>query len=420
MLQVFDPISQQLMQALINLVNRSTGVVDGAKLPVSSQFAGSYVYAAPVSRRLCHETLKPLENKGLIECGWHLQVLEDFETLKYIQIPRGKPFLEHLGVAPQVDMVANAATTLASLKCGVDWIDQKVNEIGERWRVGARYLSLGPEHIAQVVVAATVAKKIATEPLRGRSIRALGLDWFNEVYTIDEHRQVITLFCESQIHPAAKELDYDDQLASLGLMHGSALLHIRGPYNASCEDNRLLDLSGWSGTALCPEFVREFELLHNPSYVLTIEDINLYQRYLAGVNDDGLVLYIGDFPPPKVLNCYENLVRKLPKEVNLYHWGNIDLAGFKTIIALQGKAHARSVIPFNMGSEQLLNNRYPGGTLNLSKLRKLAFCCQGVLRDTLAEIAVLPDDRVRESPSDCLPIFSPLQLAKAKADHSPS
>ncbi|HEY7772277.1 MAG TPA: Wadjet anti-phage system protein JetD domain-containing protein [Marinagarivorans sp.] len=407
MLQAFDPVSQQLIQTLVNLVNRSTGVVNGARLPVSSQFAGSYVYASPNSRRVCHEALKPLEDMGLIECGWHLKVLEDFETLKHIQVPRGKAFLEYLGISPQVDMVANAATTLAGLKCGVDWIDHKVNEIGERWRLGARYLSLGPEHIPQVVIAATVAKKLATEPLRGRNIRALSLDWFGAAHTIDEHKQVITLFCESQIHPAAKELDYVDQLASLGLIHASSLLHMRGPFEAICDDDKLIDVGGWSGAALCGEFVRGFERTSVPAYVLTIEDLTLYQRYIAAVQDNGLVMYIGDFPTARTLGFFEKLVDKLPPEVPLYHWGNIDLAGFKSLLALQSRLLVRRVLPFNMSAEQLLANPIPGGPLGLSKLRKLAFSCQKEVRDTLIGIASLPEEKVRECPSDSMVVTTP-------------
>lgn len=413
MLDAFDPITQQLIQSLINLVNRSTGVVDGARLPISSQYAGSYVYASPVNRRVCHQALQPLHDMGLLECTWHLRVLEDFETLKQIHIPRGRAFLSFLGVAPQVEMVANAATTLANLKCGVDWIDQKINEIGERWRLGARYLQLGPEHIEQVVVAATVARKLATEPLRGRSIKALSLDWFASAHTIDEHRQVITLFCESQIHPLAKELDYPDQLASLGLVQGSPLLHLRGPFEAICDDDKLLDVGGWSGAALAAEFVRGFERTAVPNYVLTIEDFTLYQRYLGNVQDGGMVIYLGDFPSQRVLSFYEKIVDLLPLDMPLYHWGNIDIAGFKAVLALQGMLFGRKVIPFQMGAEQLLKNTQAGGAIGLNKVRKLAFSCQCVLRDTLITIASLPEEAVKECSSEAMPIVVPESVTAA-------
>ena len=93
----------------------------------------------------------------------------------------------------------------------------------------------------------------------------------------------------------------------------------------------------------------------------------------------------------------------------LFHWGNIDLAGFKSLLALQSKLLMRRVLPFNMGADQLMANAAPGGPLGLSKLRKLAFSCQKEIRDTLIGIASLPEDKVRECPSDCMAIVVPAE-----------
>lgn len=403
----FDPVTQQLLQSLINLVNRSTGIVDDVRLPVSSQYAGSYVYASPTTRKLCHDSLAPLIDAQVIECAWHLKVLEDFETLKQIHVPRGKAFLDYLGVSPQVDMVANAATLLKNLKCGVDWIDQKVNEIGERWRLGARYLALGPENIEQVQIAALVAKNLATQKLRGRSLRALSYDWFGAPHIIEEHKQVITLFCESQIPAAAKELDYNDQLASLGLVRTPSLIHLRGPVNMICDDEKLIDAGGWAGAALCHEFVRGIERYGAPDYVLTFEDFTLYQRYAASVQDGGMILFLGDFPSLKLLDLYERIVASLPRAVPLYHWGNIDLAGFKTVVALESFASGREVKPFCMSAKELAENPMPGSPLGLTKLRKLAFGSTKAIRSLLVGIASLPDSQMRECPSEALPVRIP-------------
>lgn len=411
MLQIFDPITQQLIQSLLNLVNRSTGTVDGARLSISSQFAAGYVYASPAARRLCHDALKPLQKRGLIECTWHLKVLDDFETLKQIHVPIGKAFLDYLGIAPQVNMVANASSSLEALKCGVDWIDKKVKEIGERWQLGARYLQFGPEHINQVIIAARFAHKLAAEAVNGRNIHALSFDWFGAAHIIDEHKEVITVFCESQINDFARELGYKEQLSSLGVVNHSALLHLRGPFEAICDDDKLLDIGGWSGAAVCAEFVRGFERNAIPSYVLTIEDLNVYQRYIATVRDDGLVFYVGDFPSQTLLNHYEKIVDMLPTETLLYHWGNIDFAGYKTILAIQDVLVGREVFPFNMGRGQLVDNtrdRNRGVSMPLNKLRKLAFSAPKKLRETLVDVSGLPAEQVCERHSDSMRVVSPM------------
>lgn len=408
----FDPVSQQLIQSLINAVNRSNGIVDGARLAISSHFAGSYVYASQACRRISHQALAPLQEKGLIDCAWHLKVLEDFDTLKHIEVPKGKAFLDYLGVPLQVDQVSTAVIQLHSLKCNVDWIDQKLSEISERWRVGARYLQLGPEHIDEVVVAAQVAQRLAFEPLRGRNIRALSLDWFNATDTLDKHRQMIALFCQSQIHPATKHLTLNDQLASLGLLHDHALMHLRGPFDAICDDDKLLNIGGWSGVAICAEFVRGFERDGEPPYVLTIENFTLYQRYLAAVQDGALVMFVSRFPCRRLLSIYQKLINTLAPATPLYHWGDIDFAGFQTVVALQASLSGREVKPFCMGVEQLRTSTQLGPTMGLNQLRKLAFMCKGHLRDELIDIASLPENLIRESPSEALPIIAPAALCK--------
>lgn len=408
MLQAFDPVTQQLIQSLINLVNRSNGVVDGARLIISSQFASGYVHGSQASRHMSHQALAPLQAAGLIECQWHLEVLEDFETLKSILVPTGKDFLAYLNIATQVDRVLNAANTLQKLKCNIDWIDQKLNAMIERWHMGARYVQLGPEHIAEVVIAVKVAQRLATEQLRGRNIRALSLDWFGTAYAIDEHRQIITLFCESQIHSTAKELEFNDQLASLGLLHGPALMYMRGPFEAICDDDKLLDVSAGTGAALCHECIRGFERNGTPSYVLTIENFTLYQRYLAHVQGDALIIYLGDFPCRRLLMLYRVLVDLLPADTPIYHWGNIDFAGFKVLMALQGCIGGREVIPFQMSAEQLRHSQDLGAAIDRTRLRKLAFSSQGALRDTLIDIATLPQALIRECSSEALPIAIPL------------
>ncbi len=407
---VFDPISLQLIHSLIHLVNRSTGIVDDARLSISSQLAGSYVFASPSARRSCHESLGPLQNAGVIECAWHLQVLDDFETLKHIHIPNGKSFLDFLGVASQASVVANTATELNALKCDTGWINQKITEIGERWHLGARYLQLGPEHIDQVKIAATVAQKLASEPLCGRSMKALSLDWFGASHIIEDHRHIIALFCESQINRFARDLGHMDQMASLGLVNHSPLLHMRGPFDAICDDETLLDISGWSGVALCSEFVRGFERSAVPSYVLTIENLTLYQRYIAAVRDEGLVIYVGDFPTAVMLAHYQKIVQSLPVHTPLYHWGNIDLPGYKSVLALNHVAHSNEVMPFNMGSKQLLDGAsraVKSVPLPLNKLKKLAFSSPKFLRSVLVDIASLPADHISEVQSEGMAISSP-------------
>lgn len=408
----FDAITEQLIQSLINSVNRTNAIVDGARLVISSHFAGDYVYASQACRRVSHKALAVLEHAGVIRCSWHLEVLEDFQTLKFIDVPQGQAFLAYLGVSSQADLVANATDTLLALTCGEEWIDQKIHQITERWRLGARYLALGPEHLAEVVVAVKVAQGLSREPIRGRSLCALGIDWFHAPHVLHEHQAVIALFCESQIHPQAKTLPVKEQLASLGLLHGSALVHMRGPLLALCDSGKHLDAGGWSGVAVSVECIYGFKVLSQVRYVLTIENFTLYQRYIVANIDSAVILYVGDFPSHGLLALYNKLLQTLPSSVPLFHWGDIDIAGFKVLLALQDQALSREVKPFQMGAQQVrkfaIQGVGPQIPLPLNTLRKLAFSSQNTLRDTLIDIASLPKPILNECASEAMPLMSPV------------
>jgi hypothetical protein len=52
-------------------------------------------------------------------------------------------------------------------------------------------------------------------------------------------------------------------------------------------------------------------------------------RHVVEVSDMGLIIYIGGFPSPSKARVFKMLDVVLPKTVDFYHWGDLDLGGTK-------------------------------------------------------------------------------------------
>ena len=410
MQETFDPITQQLVQTMINYVNRSSGVVDGAKLPISKQYTSYYVYCTPVERQACHQSLKQLQAQGLIKCSWHPRVLEAFETLKEILIPSGGRLLDQLGILSHAEVVAYGNARLHEMRCGVGWIDYKIDEITERWRMGGKYVLLGPQHIEEAMVSFSVAKQLADQSINGRCVRGLSIDLFGHPDIIIDNARVVAMICESQLQQAARELDAIDRLASLGLCEEAPALRIRGGIEVHFKNGAVFTGLAEPSASWVFESVQQVALRGDyvPDYVLTIESLVTYHRYVSKVKDKGLILYAGAFPSNQFLEIYQAIVANLPENIEVFHWGDIDMAAFRAVIALQAVVLDREVKPFQMGVEDVQVPETNSKPLNLQKMRKLGFSCDGAMRRVISEIVMLPDDRRFESKQELMDVRAPL------------
>jgi hypothetical protein len=68
----------------------------------------------------------------------------------------------------------------------------------------------------------------------------------------------------------------------------------------------------------------------SPAWVLTIENLttfHLASRLLEGQR--ALIIFTGGMPSPSWVGAYRHILGALPQDVLVYHWGDIDLGGFR-------------------------------------------------------------------------------------------
>src|SRR5690606_21024339 len=74
-----------------------------------------------------------------------------------------------------------------------------------------------------------------------------------------------------------------------------------------------------------------------PAWVLTIENLTTFHLAAAALKgrQDGLVVFTGGMPSPAWVAGFIRLTGNLPHSTLFYHWGDIDVGGFRIAARLQ-------------------------------------------------------------------------------------
>lgn len=101
---------------------------------------------------------------------------------------------------------------------------------------------------------------------------------------------------------------------------------------------------------VAPQSVRG--LAATPKWVLTVENLTTFHLAAEALKgrDDGLVVFTGGMPSPAWVAAFRRLTGQLPSVTIFYHWGDIDVGGFRIAARLQQSAmpEGASVRPWLM------------------------------------------------------------------------
>jgi hypothetical protein len=119
-----------------------------------------------------------------------------------------------------------------------------------------------------------------------------------------------------------------------------------------------VSLAGADGSAmpvyfgLPPDQADRLRFDRTPAYLLTIENFASFNRHVleADVNRIGTTIYVGGYPSLATQQALGTLVSKLPSNVPIFHWSDIDPDGTWIFRTVEAAVH-RKVIPHLMSPE---------------------------------------------------------------------
>lgn len=140
--------------------------------------------------------------------------------------------------------------------------------------------------------------------------------------------------------------DKDELLAELGIVPNPQHIYIAGPLILTGPSGSL-DLSLFSpavGLPVAMAFTHRVTEL-GASRIITVENLTPFYLLASGAPSNTLCLYLGGYPNRsrrEFLRQLYTLARQKGQEVEFYHWGDLDLGGFRIFHHLC----SRSGIPF--------------------------------------------------------------------------
>lgn len=276
-------------------------------------------FSDPDRLRALVEHLSDAAASGAVELLWdrdapHLierVVLKDPERL-YTFTGRVRPHAIVAGAVAELDEIEVRHDLARSLR----------EELKLAWSSRTKLLGLGPGDVGDAASLVRALDAAVTElgehvPLRTRSARLLG-----DSKALERALPLLLAYLRG-IGMVALDASRETALEQLGLAKFSQPVLAAGPLRIKGSD-----LSDWPYAGIAPELAREVELTAPVRSLLTIENLESFNRHVRGCRTLGdVVVYTGGFPSGAVMSLLRNLVRR--SEAKIYHWGDIDPGGIR-------------------------------------------------------------------------------------------
>lgn len=341
-----------LTERIINLINLPSELVVQTMVNLTPGRFDFY-FKAPLSTRLaCHEALEALctQSKGL-RLVYSPKALNEESKLKSIAVTDGRLLLNALGVEIQSELVKDAILQLLnSVHDHVEWLHDIVTEVCAAWQVGKKPYSTGPEQVRKMLDAFTF---IAWYEKQGNGcvntdIRTLSAKLYGPTKQLENVIGLIASLYKTRLTPEISECKPAEIMAYLGVSRFPPNIQAKGPLVIHQKYSGQLDISmSWPSASCPPDAIEKIDVTKIPTYLLCIENKTTFERYTREINDNGLVVYTNGFPSRSWIRAFKLIETQLPRQVPIYHWGDVDEGGYK-ILAFLDRQFTRAVIPHCM------------------------------------------------------------------------
>lgn len=274
-----------------------------------------------------HGQVRDAVRHGAVEAGWGDQGGED-RPLEWVRVVDVDALASLLGVATNIDQLQAASTELAP------WLDRypRLGEVLKAWAALRRIRSLGPDSWCSWQDALKVLDALAARPGEDQVIRVLSGHLFRDTKRIEQLLPQLDVLSGEGL--ATRPRGKWEVLRTLGLVKQPLPLMVAGVGAITMQEGPDCTIvRPYVGVA--PQSVRG--LIAKPAWVLTIENLTTFHLAAEALKsrDDGVVVFTGGMPSPAWVAGFRRLTRDLPASTVFYHWGDIDLGGFRIAARLK-------------------------------------------------------------------------------------
>jgi hypothetical protein len=348
-------VSDAATRALRKLLDRAEGAWARDSevtitLPMTNSSFSAYLDLATLHlKEQFHAAARGAERQGAIAIEWDPLAGKEGQISRLVLRDREK-LAAVFGIPPLWEVFRKAESALAAYQD-----TPAVRNLLAAWRKGKCPRTIGPEDVESVLDSLRVISALDEVGDEDMPVRQLSGDIFGDTKRIERILPVLDYLtqndetCTLARHP-------EDVLGALGLVKFPQPVLISGRATARFTNGDALKIpSPYIG--LAPQSLDVVEARQDARYILTIENYTTFNEIAKGRAGaiEGIVIYTAGMPSPSFLRFYAMVLAGSPPIIPVYHWGDIDLGGFRIadVIARQVEAFGRRLFLWNMNPTKM-------------------------------------------------------------------
>ena len=282
-----------------------------------------------------HEQIQSAVRRGAVVAGWGDQGGED-RPLEWVRVRDVDVLADLLGVSTNVDQLQAAKEGLTA------WLERypRLSEVLLAWAAMRRVRLMGPDSWNSWRDALHVLDALAARPGEDQVIRVLSGRLFSDTKRIEQLLPQLDVLSGEGL--ASRPRGKWEVLKTLGLVKQPLPLMVAGVGTILMQEGPdctiVRPYVGVAPRNVCG-------LTATPAWVLTIENLTTFHLAAEAMKDrtDGLAVFTGGMPSPAWVAGFRRLTEKLSQSATFYHWGDIDVGGFRIAARLQEVAMSPDV-----------------------------------------------------------------------------
>jgi hypothetical protein len=321
-----NPVASQALLKLLRRAESASGRSEDGRtigLRFSSESLPAYsTIGTHAEKEACHGDLLLAERDGAIAIEWDRRAGQRNQILR-IQLKDREALARHLGVLPRWDAVARAAHDLGPFLTEYPVLD----EVLASWRRGAKVRGTGPEDVKSWRYAVAVVSHCRADGATDVAVRRLSAQLTGDSKRVEQLSAPIDVLIQGAV--AAPIRDPEDVFNELGLVKFPPTMLISGALQARVGAQDVLIDAPYLGFP--PSAITGFASCETVILLLTVENLTTFHE-LVGQRQHmptAVLLYTGGMPSPSWKRVYRLLLRSLPVDARVLHWGDIDGGGFR-------------------------------------------------------------------------------------------
>jgi len=291
-----------------------------------------------------HSACRGAERQGAIEVEWDPLAGKEGQIARLILFDPDK-LAAILHATPLWDSYRTAESALAG-----NLNMPSVQALLAAWREGKRPRAIGPEQVGDVLDALRVISALGQSGGDDIPVRQLSAQLFIDSKRIEKLLPVLDyLTQEDETCTLARQTE--DILGALGLVKFPQPVLIAGRAVVHFANGSALGIPA-PYIGLAPQSLARVEAARDARYILTVENYTTFNEIAKGKAGpvEGVVIYTAGMPSPSFLRVYAIAIDGAFPEVPVYHWGDIDLGGYRIadVLARHAGEHGRRLRLWNM------------------------------------------------------------------------